>query len=71
MIGRLAWGSGAKRAGGGTLPLGVERREGSHNICLDGGRTWNRVSVRRAVAGLTMGRGVIGSSGVAGEFQWG
>jgi len=73
MIKRLERGSGAKRAGGGTLPLGVERREGSHGICLDGGRTWDRVSVGHAVAGPTMGTGVIVSSRVVGEFQvgWG
>ena len=71
MMGRLAWGSGAKRAGSRSRAMGGERREGRRGIYLDQAQTWDRVSVRHAVEGPTMGMGVIVTSRVVGEFQWG
>ena len=68
MIERLAWGSGAKRVGGGTRAMGVERREGRRGTYLDQGRTWDRVSVRHAVAGPTVSMGDLGTCRVVGEF---
>ena len=69
MMGRLAWGSGAKRVGGGTRPLGVKRREGRRGIYLDQGRTLDRVSVRHAVEGPTVSMGDLGTCRVVGVFQ--